>query len=75
MSQRAVNLDSLSPEEQLNLLEQLWDKLSRHPDQVPVTDGQRRELDSRLADLDDDIVTGRRVGIPWDEILEQIRSR
>jgi putative addiction module component (TIGR02574 family) len=75
MSQRAVNVDSLSPKEQLELLEQLWDRLSRNPEQVPVTDPQRRELDSRLADLDDDVVARRRMGIPWDEVLKQIRSR
>lgn len=75
MGHPTVNLDSLSPEEQLELLEQLWDRLSQHPDQVPVTDEQRRELDSRLADLAGDIEAGRRVGIPWDEVLKQIRSR
>ncbi|MEW6745698.1 MAG: addiction module protein [Planctomycetota bacterium] len=59
----------MTPEERLALLEEIWDSLQ--PEDVPVTDAQRRELDRRLDDLEGD----RDVGIPWDEVLRQIRER
>lgn len=75
MAGSAIDLDGLSREEQLDLLERLWDRLSRRPEDVGVTDAQRRELDHRLAELDRDVAEGRDLGVPWDEVLRQIRSR
>ena len=74
MSQQ-LNIGELSPEERLDLLEELWDSLSGEPAAVPMTDAQREELDRRLDDLDADIASGRPAGIPWSEVLEQLRSR
>jgi putative addiction module component (TIGR02574 family) len=66
----ALNIDTLSREEQLQLLERLWDKLSRDERNVPLTEGQRRELDRRLDELD----SGDVDGIPWHTVLEHIRK-
>ena len=52
MANRAVNLDDLTPEEQLQLLEDIWDRLSQHPANVPLSDAQRAELDRRLDALE-----------------------
>ena len=41
------------------------------PEFVPLTSAQREELDRRLDELDRD----GPVGIPWQEVLGQIRSR
>jgi putative addiction module component (TIGR02574 family) len=75
MAELALDINRLSPEEQLELLDRLWDRLSRVPSKVPVTDAQRRELDRRLDALDNDIKAGGPLGIPWDEVLQQIRAR
>ena len=75
MSERGVSIESLSPEERLDLLERLWDSLSREPSAVPFTDSQRRELDRRLNDLDDDVRAGRDLGVPWEDVLREIRTR
>ena len=64
-----VEIDHLTPEERLTLLGEIWDSLS--PEDVPVTDAQRSELDRRLDDLEGD----SNLGIPWDEVLRQIRNR
>ncbi len=53
------------------MIEELWDSLSEQPGSVPLTDEQRQELDRRLDDFER---SGPR-GIPWDEVLEQIRNR
>jgi putative addiction module component (TIGR02574 family) len=71
MSKPALNIDDLTPEERLRLIEDLWDSLTEKPETVPLTDAQRTELDRRL----DDLEQSGPVGIPWDEVLQQIRSR
>ncbi len=40
---------SLEVPERLRLLEEIWDSLADHPESVPVTDAQRRELDRRMS--------------------------
>jgi putative addiction module component (TIGR02574 family) len=66
-----VDIASLSSEERLRLLEQLWESLSATPEAIPLTSAQREELDRRLDELDRD----GPAGIPWDEVLRWIRSR
>ena len=71
MSKRTVDIAALTPEERLSLLEQLWDSLTATPEAIPLTEGQRDELDRRLDDLE---VDGP-VGIPWEDVLSRIRNR
>ena len=71
MSKPALNIDDLTPEERLHLIEELWDSLNETPGSVPLSDGQREELDRRL----DDLERSGPEGIPWDQVLQQIRSR
>ena len=66
-----LNIDDLSIQERLQLLEQLWDSLRETPGAVPLTDAQREELDRRL----DDLERSGPAGIPWEEVLRQIRKR
>jgi putative addiction module component (TIGR02574 family) len=68
---RHLDIASLTPEERLSLLEELWDSLAATPGAVPLTATQRAELDRRLDDLDRE----GPVGIPWEEVLSRIRSR
>ena len=71
MSKPALNVDDLSPEERLRLIEELWDSLSEKQGAAPLTDTQREELDRRL----DDLERSGPEGIPWEEVLKQIRTR
>lgn len=71
MSKPRVNIDGLKPEERLRMIEELWDSLSEQPEHVPLTGAQRQELDRRL----DDLERSGPEGIPWDEVLAQIRAR
>ena len=71
MSKPALNIDSLSPAERLRLIEELWESLSESPDAITLTDAQREELDRRL----DDLERSGPQGIPWEEVLQQIRTR
>lgn len=71
MSKSAFNVEDLKPEERLRMIEELWDSLSEQPEKVPITNAQREELDRRL----DDLERAGPEGIPWEEVLEQIRTR
>ena len=71
MAVPALNLNSLSPEEKLRLLEEVWDSLAADPATVPLTEWQRRELDRRLDEVDHEGPTG----IPWQRVLSEIEGR
>ena len=66
MARTALDIDTLTPEERLDLIERLWDSLS--DDDVPLTDAQREELDRRLDALDRE----GPVGIPWEQVYEEL---
>ena len=68
MGKPAIDLQSLTPQERLELLEELWDSLT--DDDLPLTRAQREELDRRLDDLDRD---GPR-GSPWEEVLRRLEN-
>ncbi len=69
MGDPAIDVDNLTPEQRLELIEHLWDSLT--PDDVPITKTQRAELQRRLDRLDRDGVSGR----SWDEVERRIRGR
>ena len=75
MGESPFRIEALSPAERLDLLERLWDSLRDTPARVPLTDPQRAELDRRLDALEGDVEQGRVLGVPWDEVVRQIRNR
>ena len=61
----------LSVEEQLELVEALWDEIAKRNATPPPTDTQEAELDRRLADHEanpDDVV-------PWSEVKASALAR
>ena len=60
-----IDIQALSPDQRLQLIELLWDSLSPTPDAIPFTQEQRGELDRRLDDLD----RAGPVGIPAEQVL------
>ncbi len=69
MSESAIDVSKLLPEERLRLLEELWDSLS--DEDIPLPTAQRSELDRRLDDLERE---GPR-GIPWEDVLKRLQSK
>jgi putative addiction module component (TIGR02574 family) len=74
MAHSDIDLDALSPEEQLELLDRLWERVGRDPQLLPLTEAQLGEIDARSDELDHDLAAGRPGGIPWDEVLRRIKS-
>ena len=60
-----IDIASLSLEERLRLLDDLWESLSVTPEAIPLTNAQREELDRRFDELDRD----GPAGIPWEDVL------
>jgi putative addiction module component (TIGR02574 family) len=66
-----LNIDELTRDERLDLIEALWDSLDPSLNQLEMTEEQRRELDSRIEEMDRD----ESLGIPWNDMLRSIRKR
>jgi putative addiction module component (TIGR02574 family) len=75
MNKPKVRIESLSKDERLDLLERLWDSLNRTPSKVVATPDQLAELDRRSDALDQDAAKGQALGVPWDEVVRQLRTR
>lgn len=54
----------LSLAERLQLVEDIWDSIASSPEDLPVTEAQRQELDRRLAEYRANPAAGR----TWEEI-------
>ena len=65
MAKLEIDINKLSPEERLDLIEELWDSLSEDPANIPLTEAQAKELDRRLEEMDKD----SSLGIPWDTVM------
>lgn len=69
MAKPAVDLNLLSPEERLDLIDELWESLTASQRaSIPLTNEQEAELDRRLDDLD----TDGPVGISPEELRANI---
>jgi putative addiction module component (TIGR02574 family) len=66
-----MDISTLSSEERLQLIEELWESLAQTPDAIPLTKAHRAELDRRLDVLEREGPSG----IPAEEVLRRIRNR
>ena len=61
----------LSPEEKLQLVEDLWDDLASTPEAIPIHDWQKAELTRRKTNL----MKNPASGLSWDEVVRRVRGR
>jgi putative addiction module component (TIGR02574 family) len=71
MAKLEIDLNKLSREERLDLIEELWISLSTDASKIPLTEAQANELDRRMAEMDQDDC----LGIPWETVMARIRER
>ena len=75
MTKPGFDYRSLSVDERLQLVGDIWDSIAdeanANPDLLPLSDAERAELDRRIAELE----ANPDSGIPMDEVLEGIRAR
>jgi putative addiction module component (TIGR02574 family) len=63
-------LMELTPEERIQLAEDLWDSIARE-EMPPLTDDQMVEMERRIAEHDRDPSSA----LPWDEVRKWLWSR
>jgi len=61
----------LPPDEKLQLVQDLWEDLAAHPDDVPVPPWQIAEAKRRKAEFEQDPSSG----VTWEEMKRRIRER
>jgi putative addiction module component (TIGR02574 family) len=74
MAQPAIpppGFDELSAEEKLEYVQALWDRVSEHPEDVPVPDWHRDVVAQRLAAHRRGDMSSR----PWSEVREDLLTR
>jgi len=71
VSVKSLGIDRLGIDERLALVDEIWASICTDAATFPLSEGQRAELDRRVADDDafpDDVV-------PWAEVKASIRAR
>ena len=61
---------SLSVPERIQLVEDIWDSIAEVPEQVPLSEEQKAEIDRRL----DAYHRNPKKGSPWGMVRERIRG-
>jgi putative addiction module component (TIGR02574 family) len=65
-------LFAMSPDERIQLAEDLWDSVAADPEQIPpLTDAQRSELDRRLREP----MQNPGAALAWKQVRERLWSR
>jgi len=71
MAEAQTSVFDLTPAEKLQLVEDLWDDLAASPDEIPVHEWQKDELDRRSANLQQNPASG----LSWEDVKRGIRER
>ena len=71
MASPVFDFSHLTPEERIQLAEDLWDSLAEMPEVIPIPESHVRELDRRLAELRTDGNPGK----PWREVMDSIEAK
>lgn len=71
MSNSTTSVFDLTVAEKLQLIEDLWDDISFHPDYFPIEERQKEELARRKARY----LAYPGSGLSWDEVQRRIRTR
>lgn len=66
-----LSFDQMSPAERILYVQDLWDRIAEHPEDVPVTDEMKAELDRRLAKHRADPSTA----VPWETVKARLRTK
>jgi putative addiction module component (TIGR02574 family) len=61
----------LSVEDQVALVQRIWDNIATSATPLRLTEAQRAELDRRLAELD----ANPNLAIPWEDVKRAVEER
>lgn len=70
LSATLSEITALSVDDRLELVEAIWDSIAAEPEELELTEAQKRELERRLAAHDESPES-----IPWDEVRAAALAR
>lgn len=70
MAKPLFDFSRLTPDERVQLADELWESLANTPEALPLTEAQAAELDRRLEDYRKE----PSAALPWREALEEIEK-
>ena len=68
---KSLGIDQMSVGDRMLLLEEIWDSIAANPDDVPVTNAQKQDLQARL----DAYQSDPKAGSSWEEVNARLRSK
>jgi putative addiction module component (TIGR02574 family) len=68
---QSLGIDRLSIPERLTLVQEIWDSIAAEVETAPLTEGQRQEIDRRLAAHK----ANPRVAILWEQVEADALAR
>ena len=71
MSVAIEEILTLGVRERLELIEEIWNSIAAHPEAIPLTAAQRKELDRRKREYRRDPSRAK----PWSEVHERLEKR
>ena len=63
--------DRMTTDEQIGHVQDLWDRISEHPENVIVSEAWRVELARRATEYE----ANPDIAIPWEDVRAEIRAR
>ena len=66
-----AGFDELPPEEKVEYVQSLWERIARHPEDLPSPDWHLEIVEKRLSALEQDGDKGR----PWSEVRRELQER
>ena len=66
-----AEIEKISVAERIQLVEDIWDSIGASAEELPLSDGQRQELDRRLEDMQQN----PKEGVTWPELKARLTSK
>jgi putative addiction module component (TIGR02574 family) len=67
----ALGIDRMSPDERLQLVQEIWDSIAGEAEAATLTEAQQQEVDRRWAAH----LANPQAAIPWEQVETEIQAR
>ena len=71
MNTQVADILELSVAERIQIVEDIWDSISQKPDQLPVSEAEKLELDRRLANYE----KNPDEGVEWEALKKNLLEK
>jgi putative addiction module component (TIGR02574 family) len=68
---KSLGIDQLSVAQRILLVEEIWESIAEQDEEIPLTEAQRLDLQSRIAAYE----ANPKAGSSWEEVKARLRGR